>query len=60
MKEFVNHQLSTGDEGWVPAERWEATNQQNRVLFNRFAASLGNNSSYEAALKKWPFPPRET
>lgn len=60
LKEFVNDQLSTGDDGWVPAERWEATNQQNRVLFNRFAESFGDNSSHEAASKKWPFPPRET
>lgn len=60
LKELVKDQLSTDDEGWVPTERWEATIEQNRVLFNNFAESLGDSLSQKAASKKWPFPPRET
>lgn len=55
--DIVKSQLGTDDAGWVPIQRWEATKQMNRELFNIYIEAMSEELSPAEASKKWPFPP---
>ncbi|KAJ9332199.1 hypothetical protein DTO027B5_6006 [Paecilomyces variotii] len=57
--ELVTEQLRTDNTGWVPMERWEATQQVNKYLYDMFIDTMSEEMSPEAAAKKWPFPPED-
>jgi hypothetical protein len=56
--DIVKTQLCTDDTGWVPMERWEKTNEMNKNLFDMYIKTMSEELSPDAALKKWPFPPK--
>ncbi|KAJ9391526.1 hypothetical protein DTO063F5_1136 [Paecilomyces variotii] len=56
---LVTEQLRTDNTGWVPMERWEATQQVNKYLYDMFIDTMSEEMSPEAAAKKWPFPPED-
>jgi hypothetical protein len=57
--DVVKSQLFTDDAGWVPNDRWEATEQANKELYNMYVETMSDELTPEAASKKWPFPPQQ-
>lgn len=57
--DLVKNQLSTDDAGWVPNDRWEATEKANRELYNMYIETMSEELSPQAAAKNWPFPPQQ-
>ncbi|KAE8407474.1 phosphotransferase family protein [Aspergillus pseudonomiae] len=49
--------LCTDDTGWVPNDRWDATNEVNRDLFNMYIETMSEEMTPEEAAAMWPFPP---
>ncbi|OGM47467.1 hypothetical protein ABOM_002621 [Aspergillus bombycis] len=55
--DIVKNRLYTEDAGWVPNNRWDATNEVNRNLFNVYIEAVREEMSPEEAVELWPFPP---
>ncbi|EZG05962.1 hypothetical protein H106_04448 [Trichophyton rubrum CBS 735.88] len=53
---IIKGQLRTDDNGWVPIERWEATNKMNEYLFDTYMKTMSEETSPEMANKAWPIP----
>ncbi|EFE37825.1 hypothetical protein TRV_07482 [Trichophyton verrucosum HKI 0517] len=58
LLDIIKGQLRTDDNGWVPIERWEATNKMNEYLFDTYIKTMSEEMSPEVAKKAWPFPPK--
>ena len=56
--DLLKNQLSADYSGWVPNDRWEATEKANKELYNMFIETMREELTPEAAAKKWPFPPQ--
>ena len=56
--DLVKNQLITDNTGWVPNDRWEATEKANKELYNMYIETMREELTPEAASKNWPFPPR--
>jgi hypothetical protein len=57
--DLVKKQLSTDNAGWVPNDRWEATEKANKELYNMYIETMSEELTPEAASRKWPFPPQQ-
>ncbi|EPS30223.1 hypothetical protein PDE_05173 [Penicillium oxalicum 114-2] len=57
--DLVKSQLLTDDSGWVPHDRWEATQEANRELYNLYIETMSEELTPQAAAKTWPFPPSQ-
>ncbi|EAW06852.1 uncharacterized protein ACLA_085470 [Aspergillus clavatus NRRL 1] len=55
--DLVKSQLFTDDAGWVPNDRWEATEKANKELYNMYVETMSEELTPQAAAKNWPFPP---
>lgn len=55
--DLVKGQLLTDNAGWVPNDRWEATQKANKELYNMYIETMSEELTPEAATKRWPFPP---
>ncbi|OAL73527.1 hypothetical protein A7D00_1554 [Trichophyton violaceum] len=56
FSDIIKGQLRTDDNGWVPIERWEATNKMNEYLFDTYMKTMSEETSPEMAKKAWPIP----
>ncbi|EGE07154.1 phosphotransferase enzyme family protein [Trichophyton equinum CBS 127.97] len=56
FSDIIKGQLRTDDNGWVPIERWEATNKMNEYLFDTYIKTMNGEMSPDMAKKTWPFP----
>ncbi|PYI22810.1 hypothetical protein BO99DRAFT_440251 [Aspergillus violaceofuscus CBS 115571] len=54
---IVKNHLLTDDTGWVPNDRWEATEKANRELYDLYIETMSEEITPQAAAKNWPFPP---
>ncbi|KAJ5542923.1 hypothetical protein N7535_005345 [Penicillium sp. DV-2018c] len=59
LRDIVKDQLFTDDAGWVPNDRWEATEKANRELYNMYIETMSGELTPQAAAKNWPFPPQQ-
>lgn len=57
--DLVKTQLLTDNAGWVPNDRWEATEKANKELYNTYIETMSEELTPEAASRKWPFPPQQ-
>ncbi|PYH99089.1 hypothetical protein BO71DRAFT_415805 [Aspergillus ellipticus CBS 707.79] len=57
--DLVKNQLSTDNVGWVPNNRWEATERANKELYNMYIETMSEELTPQAAAKSWPFPPKQ-
>ncbi|KAJ5226467.1 hypothetical protein N7468_007692 [Penicillium chermesinum] len=57
LSDLVKNQLFTDDAGWVPNDRWEATERANGELYNMYIETMSEELTPQAAAKDWPFPP---
>lgn len=53
--DLVKSHLCTVNAGWVPNDRWEATEKANRELYNMYIETMREELTPEAASKKWLF-----
>lgn len=57
--DMVKTALYTNGDGWVPKDRWEATTELNKELYDKFMECVDQEPDEAAKMyDKYPFPPQ--